>query len=73
MDVSDDDVVPITIVRAGDLYEATVSPPPGRGHAWTSPQPMAANVLVEMLLGCGCHQIDIGDAFYDADPDWLLH
>lgn len=34
---------------------------------------MAANVLVEMLLGCGCHQIDIGDAFYDADPDWLLH
>jgi hypothetical protein len=27
---------------------------------------------VHELLRRGCHQTDIGDAFYDADDDWLL-
>jgi hypothetical protein len=26
-----------------------------------------------MLREHGCHQTDIGDAFYEADPDWLDH
>jgi hypothetical protein len=70
--MSDDGSVPIAIVRTGDLYEATVSPPHGRGVEWTSPQPMTAEALVEALLDCGCHRTDIGDAFYDADPEWQL-
>jgi hypothetical protein len=32
---------------------------------------MTADVLVERLLALGCHQTDIGDAFYAADPGWL--
>jgi hypothetical protein len=33
---------------------------------------MATDELVEALLGLGCHQSDIGDAFYEADPEWQL-
>jgi hypothetical protein len=32
---------------------------------------MCRGELVAALLGLGCHQTDIGDAFYTADPDWL--
>jgi hypothetical protein len=32
---------------------------------------MSRAELVAALLGLGCHQTDIGDAFYVADPDWL--
>jgi hypothetical protein len=71
-DVSKDDTVPISIVRVGDLYEATVSPPHGRSIAWTTPQPLAVDALAEELRNRGCHQTDIGDGFYDADPEWLL-
>jgi hypothetical protein len=70
--MSDNGSVPIRIVRTGSLYESTVSPPHGRGVEWTSPHPMTADALVEALLDRGCHQTDIGDAFYEADPDWLL-
>lgn len=62
----------ITIVRNGDLYEATVTTPNGRGVAWKSPQAMTVDSLIEALRDRGCHQTDIGDAFYDADPEWLL-
>jgi hypothetical protein len=27
--------------------------------------------LIDRLVELGFHQQDIGDAFYDADPDWL--
>jgi hypothetical protein len=61
----------IVIFPAGDLYEATVTPPHGRGVRWASPQPMTANSLVAALRELGCHQTDIGDAFHDADPGSL--
>ena len=61
----------IVIVPTGDLYEATVSPPHGRGVQWMSPRPMTADSLVATLLELGCHQTDIGDAFHEADPGWL--
>jgi hypothetical protein len=32
---------------------------------------MTRDDLVDALRGIGCHQTDIGDAFYEADPDWL--
>jgi hypothetical protein len=65
--------VAIVIARVGDRYEATVSPPHGRGTEWTSPESLTADELVADLLERGCHQTNIGDAFYDADPDWLDH
>jgi hypothetical protein len=61
----------IVIVPAGDLYEAAVTPPHGRGVLWASPGPMTADSIVAALLKLGCHQTDIGDAFHDVDPDWL--
>ena len=33
---------------------------------------MAVDDLIEALRKLGCHQTDIGDAFYDADPNWLV-
>ncbi len=53
------------------MYEAEVSPPHCRGEAWASPHPMSVNALVSELESRGCHQTDIGDAFFEADPDWL--
>jgi hypothetical protein len=32
---------------------------------------MACAALVSALEALGCHQTDIGDAMYQADPDWL--
>jgi hypothetical protein len=61
----------IVIRRVGEQYEAIVRPPHA-DVAWNSEEPLAADDLIEVLLGLGCHQTDIGDAFYDADPEWLL-
>lgn len=69
--MSDDASMAIVILPAGDLYEASVTPPHGRGVRWVSPRPMPADSLVTALLKLGCRQIDIGDAFQDADPEWL--
>jgi len=63
--------MPIVIHRRGDLYEAEVTPPHGRGVPWASPSPVLRAALVAELLEGGCHQTDIGDAFYEADPEWL--
>jgi hypothetical protein len=31
---------------------------------------MGIDALVAALLALGCHQTDIGDALYEADPEW---
>ena len=38
---------------------------------WATSTPMITDDLIRELLALGFHQIDIGDAFYAADPDWL--
>ena len=63
--------VAITITKVGDRYSAEVTPPHGGGVPWQSATPMHANALVAELVSHGCHQTDIGDAFSEADPDWL--
>jgi hypothetical protein len=65
-------LVAIVINRVGDLYEATVTPPDGDGLVWSTPRAMTTNDLVAALRERGCHTTDIGDAFYEADPEWLL-
>ena len=32
---------------------------------------MTVDDLIAKLFDLGCHQTDIGDAFHQADPDWL--
>lgn len=62
----------ITITRVADKYVADVTPPHCRGIRWSTAGPMGANELIHQLLDRGCHQTDIGDAFYAADDAWLL-
>jgi hypothetical protein len=39
--------------------------------AFKSGEPLAKATVIEVLRAHGWHQQDIGDAFYEADPDWL--
>jgi hypothetical protein len=62
--------MPITIEKVPDGYVADVTPPHGRGEAWSTPTPLSADALIAALRSRGCHQTDIGDAFHEADPNW---
>jgi hypothetical protein len=57
------------------LYSAEVFdlPPnlPWVKPEWMTPVAMGAHDLCRELLARGFHPTDIGDAFYEADPDWL--
>lgn len=61
----------ITITKVGSKYLAEVTPPHGPGTRWTSPGPVTRDNLISALKELGCHQTDIGDEFYAADPSWL--
>ena len=61
----------LVIKQTQDGYMASVTPPHVQGGAWSNPQPLSRSELVQELLHLGCHQTDIGDAFYAADPQWL--
>jgi hypothetical protein len=61
----------IVIEKQDGGYSARVTPPHGGGITWTTPQPMSRDELIAALRERGCHQTDIGDAFYEADPQWL--
>jgi hypothetical protein len=63
--------MPITIEKVDGGYVARVTPPHGDGVPWESEHPQSAEALASELLSRGCHQTDIGDALYAADPDWL--
>jgi hypothetical protein len=60
-------------VEGSRLYTAQLILPdmPAVKSAWSTPEPMERNQLIEELRKRGAHQTDIGDAFYEADPDWL--
>lgn len=64
-------LVPIRVWMVDDRYMADVTPPHGDGTPWRSQAPMGVDALVNALRDLGCHQTDIGDAFYAADPEWL--
>ena len=61
----------IKIEKVDGGYVARVTPPHGDGRPWASDHPQSADALVAELQRRGCHQTDIGDAFYEADPNWL--
>ncbi len=58
--------------RVDELYEAMVTPQHGGSEAWSTPRPMPRDALIAALRDRGCHRSDIGDAFYEADPEWQL-
>jgi hypothetical protein len=63
--------VALTIFRLGErLYIATVTPPHCKNERM-SLQPIELRQLIAELEDIGCHQQDIGDALYEADPEWL--
>jgi hypothetical protein len=63
--------MPIKIRRNDGRYVVSVSPPHGGARYWSSPEPLTADEVVERLQDLGCHQTDIGDAMFEADPFWL--
>jgi hypothetical protein len=65
--------MPIAIERMPDgRYAAWLSPAHGGGTEREAFGPLAQEALIQALRARGCHQTDIGDAFYDADPEWLF-
>ena len=60
--------MPLRIKKSGQRYEAEVSSPHGSGEPWKTEQPLEVEELIAQLRRLGCHQTDIGDAFYEADP-----
>jgi len=61
----------IKIEKNDSGYTATVTPPNAGGMYWKSPMPMDSCSLIQELMKLGCHQTDIGDAYFDADPGWM--
>jgi hypothetical protein len=62
--------IKIVKVRDQELYVATLSPPHFKSE-WTSKEPLPLRELIHELQNKGCHQQDIGDALYEADPSWV--
>ncbi len=61
----------LRIQRVLNGYTATVTPSHGDNVRWETPTPVSQGVLIDALTDLGFHQQDIGDACYEADPDWL--
>jgi hypothetical protein len=60
--------MPITIYKADNKYQVSVSPP--EGSTWRSSEPMTPEEIFDKLIDLGVHTTDISDAFYAADPLW---
>jgi len=60
----------ISIQKAEGGYTAQVTPPHG-DRPWATERPMSVKELVAALRALSCHTTDIGDAFYEANPNWL--
>ena len=61
----------IRVERQGRRYVAIVTPPHGLVPNWRAGDPKSARELCAELQKAGCHQMDIADAFYEANPLWL--
>ena len=61
----------IVVTKTADGYVARVTSPHGGGTNWSTIEPMELAELIKNLRALGCHQTDIGDALYQADPDWV--
>ena len=63
--------MPLKIVKVeDDLYFVSASPPDA-GVVWSPTEPLTGHQVTKGLLERGCHQQDVGDAMYEADPEWI--
>ena len=66
-----EEAMALKIVRVSDdLYSVCATPPEVR-EEWASTEPIRGRQLTRELLDRGAHQTDVGDAMYEADPDWI--
>jgi hypothetical protein len=56
----------------GELYSATLTSPHSGRRERTMSQPMTRDLLMGALRDRGCRPAEISDAFYEADPHWLI-
>ena len=61
----------LKIVKVSDdLYTVSATPPDVVGE-WTPSEPVRGRKLTRELIERGVHQTDVGDAMYQADPEWI--
>ena len=56
--------------QAEGLYTASATSPHVK-EPWSTTGSLGTDQIIRELLKRGAHQTDIGDAFYDQDPDWV--
>lgn len=61
----------LKIVRISDDLYSVYATPPEVGEDWSPIGPIRGRQLTRELLNRGAHQTDVGDAMYEADPDWI--
>jgi hypothetical protein len=64
-----DCMISVEKVAGGYLVSAT---PPHTKADYKSPTALSVREAIDELKKLGAHQTDIGDAFYAADPNWVL-
>ncbi len=60
----------IKIEKTGSLYNVHATPPHVR-EEWVTPDPIDRRAVIGELISRGAHQTDVGDALYEAHPNWL--
>jgi hypothetical protein len=60
----------IVIGKIDGGYQVEATPPHVRS-AWKTAQPLSIKEIIAKLQELGAHQTDVGDAFYQADPNWI--
>jgi hypothetical protein len=63
--------MPLKIVKVSDDLYSVSATPPDVGEEWTPSGPVRGRHLTRELIERGMHQTDVGDAMYEADPDWV--
>ena len=64
--------MPIRITKMADgFYRADILRMGAHLPIWSSNGVLTRADLIAVLRSQGQHQTDIGDAFYEADPNWL--
>lgn len=61
----------LKIVKVSDDLYSVIATPPDVNEEWSPPKPLRGRRLSCELIERGAHQGDVGDAMYEADPDWI--
>jgi hypothetical protein len=64
-------IMAIKIERVDDDLYCVSASPPEASEIWSPPERMTGREATKGLIAKGCHQQDVGDAMYAADPNWV--